>query len=77
MTIEWALEPLEVLEPRYSVPSTVHFSQSVVPALKRVQAAAVQELSAGQSLTMEHDWRLCLFFLFIFPYWQYASIWVP
>ncbi len=47
---------VKVLEPRYNVPSCVHFSQSVVPVLyKQVQATVVQELSTGQNQMMEHQ----------------------
>ena len=57
----------KVLEPCYNVPSRVHFSRSFVPALNKHAQAAVNELSTGQILHMEHYWRLCyLFFLFCF-----------
>ena len=44
----------EVLEPGYSVPPRVRFRQSIVPALCIGAQAAVQELSTGQGLIMEH-----------------------
>lgn len=46
---------VKMLESCYNVSSHVHFRQSVVPAVyKQEQAAVVLQLSAGQSLMMEH-----------------------
>ena len=45
---------VKVLKPRYNVPSRVHFSRSFVPALNKHAQAAVNELSTGQILHMEH-----------------------
>ncbi len=44
----------KVLEFQYNVPSHVHVNQSCAALCKPAQAAAVQELSRGQSLMMEH-----------------------
>ncbi len=52
----------------------VSFSQSVAPVLyKRSQAAAVQELSTGQGLTMEHYWHLCYSYIFLLTICQYLN----
>ncbi len=58
---------VKVLEPWYNVPSCVHCSQSVAPAMfKQGQAAFVQELSTAYDaalLTLCHLFVLLIFFL--------------
>ena len=47
---------LKVLEPRYSVPSRAHMSQSVVPAIyRRTRAVVEHELSAASAVALTTD----------------------